>query len=137
MAWNNLDLKCALAAKAIFTRPHEKILRQEMEKLCTDAAAVLAENGPYAFFLFLQAYSVKGKKKENESAPFAIQQETFKLLSQEMGLTTNAPREEPWQSLITKVAKLSEDLNQLLLAKRLIMQTLNYARYHAKTLPKS
>jgi len=136
MAWNNLDLECALAAEAIVTPLRDKITQQEMEKLCADSTAVLVEYGTYAFFLYLQARSVKGQKKQKESAPYGIQEQTFKLLSRQLGLAASPGGEEPWGSMIAKIANLSEDLNRLLLAKALITRTLDYTRYHAKTLPK-
>jgi len=60
-----------------------------------------------------------------------IREETAKLLN-ETGLTEDANKE----SIMNNILKITENIDDMFLAKDLIEKTLVYARYHAKTLKK-
>lgn len=96
--------------------------RAKLENTITKSLGVLQENGVYAFFLFLE-YRLKEKGAE-------------KVKSQSLGLLRHSGISLLTQNVDHFVAlrQLTEDLDQLLLARQLIEQTLIYARYHAKAL---
>lgn len=135
MQWTNLDMECARAAEAALGRvPTAE--KQELEKLCADAASVSVENGPYALFLFLQLKGSKDReKKERERSANAILQAADQLVRRFV-LGKPAPEgplsDAPIDAILQRMADLSADLNRLLLAKKLILRMLTYARYHAK-----
>lgn len=120
-AFENLDLACARTGQAIAEKPSK-----ELEKLVTSALAVLEEQGVYALFLFL-------KTRGGKAAP-TIVQEAHKLLRE-------TPRRAPLLSgngdIFKSLQSMSEDLDELLLARDLLRQALVYARYHARVPQKS
>ncbi len=115
--FENLDLACAKAGKAIAEKPSK-----ELENLITSALAVLEEQGVYALFLYLQA--------QGKEAGHTVSVELYNFLK-------NTPQKS---SLLSKnnndifdaLQKLGENLDNLLLARDLLRQSLVYARYHAK-----
>jgi hypothetical protein len=111
--FENLDLACAKAGKDIATKPSK-----ELEKLVTEALAVLEEQGVYALFLFLKTRNGKGT--------------TEKLHD----FLKKTPRQVPLLSgnadLFTSLQGMANDLDKLLLAHDLLRQCLVYARYHAR-----
>lgn len=124
--FENLDLSCAKAGKAIAERPSDDLC-----KVLTDALAVLEEQGLYAIFLYLEK-AVSGRKKEE------LAQDVRKKLSTFLKET---PRQAPLLSdnadVFTSLPQMAEDLDKLLLARDLVRQTLIYARYHARAPQKS
>jgi hypothetical protein len=114
----DLDLACARVAAAV--RALENV-----EDLSTAAAAVLAQNGPYACFLYL---STQMKRQKQREAAEAIHSAAFGLLRDQFGLPDLT---EPRQ-IQDELAALSADLEKLLLAKALLAHMLMYLRYHAK-----
>ena len=126
MNWVNLDLECSLAANQAATGT-----KQVVEKLATDAAAVLAENGLYAMFLYLWTR----KPTEVQAVAKSVQREAVKLLRAHAGLAPGGDPERDWKQVMSGVADLSKDLGGLLLARKLMMQLLTYLRYEAKRLP--
>jgi len=122
--FENLDLACARAGKTIAEIPSK-----ELENLVTDALAVLEEQGVYALFLFLKTRG--GSGAEN------VKDEIHKFLKA-------TPRQVPLLSdnpdnpdVFTSLQQMAMDLDNLLLARDLIRQTLVYARYHARVSQKS
>jgi hypothetical protein len=131
MSWNNLDLKCALAAESI-TQRIANGGKQELEKLCVDAGSVASENGPYAFFLYLWARHRKDQKKSGSiTAPYALLQGTFRLLD-EVIENQALPGDRDMDFMMKQVADMGQELEKLLLARKLIQQVVSYARYHSK-----
>lgn len=112
----NLDMKCAQLGEKIGSKVEEKIL--------TDALGVLQEQGIYAFFLYLRA----NKKNDGEF----ISENCLKFMGgtpeQNPLLTDINEKNNPFPSIIS----ISEDLDNLLFARDLLLQVLIYARYHAK-----
>ena len=124
--FENLDLACAKVGKDIANSSSD-----DLEKIITDALAVLEEQGLYAMFLFLEK-AVSGTKK-NELAK-GISQKLHKFLKE-------TPQQAPLLSdngdVFTSLQQLAGDLDRLLLARDLVRQTLVYARYHARLHEKS
>jgi len=130
MKWDNLDLKCAERARGINERwKDHAAARAEAEKLATNAVAVLAENGPYALFLFLAARAVKSKELCQP-----LEKEGFGLLTEVLS-PGSSQREARPEIVFPALADWSADIHRLLLMKRLLAQMLSYLRYHAKALP--
>lgn len=112
----NLDMKCAELGQAIAADSHID------EKLLTDVLGVLDEQGLYAAFLYAKARDGNGSK--------AICKQVSKFLG-------STPKGSPLASsgkkdLLGAIKDISNDLDNLLLARDLVRQALVYARYHAK-----
>ena len=114
--FENLDFACAKAGKEISERPSK-----ELEKLITDALAVLEEQGVYALFLFLKA------RGGNEAGNVAHKLHDFLKLTPR--LTPLLPDNG---DIFESLQKLAGSLDDLLLARDLLRQSLVYARYHAR-----
>jgi len=131
MKWNNLDLRCAETAEKIvghLQNAKKPPKRQEVNKSCTDAGAVLSEHGLYACFLYLWTDKTQVQiqiRSEIRRSEYAMLAEVFKDTLQILDATDKA-------KVLGGIRKLSEDLNSLMLAKRLMGQVLAYTRYHAK-----
>lgn len=117
--FENLDLACAKVGKTIAERPSK-----ELENLITSALAVLEEQGLYALFLFLKAQTGKNKEIAN-----SVSDKLF-------GFLKTTPQ---WKSLLScsgdifaALQEAASDLDNLLLARDLVRQSLVYARYHAR-----
>jgi hypothetical protein len=119
--FENLDLACAKVGKDIANSSSD-----DLEKIITDALAVLEEQGIYAMFLFLKTRA--GSGGEN------VSQKLHKFLKE-------TPQQAPLLSdngdVFTSLQQLAGDLDRLLLARDLVRQTLVYARYHARLHEKS
>jgi len=130
----NLDQICARFGYQIAVRVCDAINKNAAENHITKSLGVLQEDGVYAFAL----YQVSRGKREEEDA------KELKDLAQ--GLLHEArlqPFErDPVPDLLVgvrgdqhaKLNGLAEDLDAVLLAKRLLEQALIYARYHVKAL---
>lgn len=116
--FENLDLACAKAAQEIAEHPSK-----ELEKLVTDALAVLEERGLYALFLYLlaDAKAARGGKDLAERIGTFLR-----------GTPRQAPLLPGNDEMPQAVRRMGEDLDKLLLAYDLVRQTLVYARYHAR-----
>ena len=119
--FENLDLACAKVGKDIANSSSD-----DLEKIITDALAVLEEQGIYAMFLFLKTRA--GSGGEN------VSQKLHKFLKE-------TPQQAPLLSdngdVFTSLQQLAGDLDRLLLARDVVRQTLVYARYHARLHEKS
>lgn len=115
----NLDAVCAQFGYSIVQNAQEK---GKVENVVTKSLGVLQEQGVYAFFLFLDYY--KGRN-EGKGAAEAVREQTLRMLKKQKIL--ESPEYKDLQ-------KLTENLDNLLLARELLEQTLIYARYHAKAL---
>jgi len=133
MSGENLDGLCARYGYQI-ARDVSDAIKKAAENHITKSLGVLQEDGVYAFAL----YQVSRGKREKEGA------EKLKGLAQgllhEVGVRpfdSNPPPDllEGVRGNPQKVSSgLGEDLDSLLMAKRLLEQTLIYARYHSKAL---
>lgn len=131
MNMQNLDLLCAQSGYEMckevnqqYNNQSPKVSKAKTENLFTRSLGVLQENGVYAFFLYLASRSgseKKGAEKLKEQAG---------LLLREAKINPLEPVDDPLET----VRGLAENLDDLLLAKRLLEQALIYARYHAKAL---
>jgi len=112
----NLDLACAKMGKEIADNPSK-----ELENLLTGALAVLEEQGVYALFLFL--------KTQGKSLGQTISGNLYDFLRETPQVS---PLLSDGNDIFTALQKLGENLDNLLLARDLLRQTLVYARYHAR-----
>jgi hypothetical protein len=124
----NLDTLCAQCGYDVVhdEAPTLKLARDKKNKLentVTKSLGVLQEDGIYAFFLFLDYY--RGEKGAASIANHAKEL----LRRQEVDLLTSENSDD-WEA----IRELTNDLDDLLLARQLLEQALIYARYHAKAL---
>ena len=112
--FENLDLACAKVGKSIAEQSSK-----ELENLITSALAVLEEQGIYALFLYLNTKNI-GRTVSNRLYDF------LRKTPQQSHLL------EDGSDILSSLQKLGENLDNLLLARDLLRQTLVYARYHAK-----
>jgi NADPH:quinone reductase-like Zn-dependent oxidoreductase len=144
MRVENLDQLCARYGYEIANSTRD-------ENHITKSLGVLQEDGVYAFFLYQES---KRKKTVNDkdSKNADVKKEGLKSGAAQNSGKTNDPASElssrcaqmlrdPTISLLPNgndifepVRMLAGNLNNLLLGKRLLEQTLIYARYHAKAL---
>jgi len=129
MSGQNLDRLCAEYGYQVANEVRQAI-GKNAENHITKSLGVLQEDGVYAFFLYQRSRGkseIDGAKKlEMEAAALlsAADIKPFKTVSDSLEAVRG-----------NKTTKgLADDLDQLLLAKRLLEQTLIYARYHAKAL---
>ncbi len=124
MSGVNLDQLCARYGWQIAEQVRQAIGKQA-ENHITKSLGVLQEDGVYAFFL----YQVSRGAREKPGADKLKEQATSFL--REAGIQAFQNAGDP---LAAVRDHLAGDLDQLLLAKRLLEQALIYARYHAKAL---
>lgn len=124
MSGMNLDQLCARYGWQIAEQVHQAIGKQA-ENHITKSLGILQEDGVYAFFL----YQASRGAREKPGADKLKEQATSFL--REAGIQAFQNAGDP---LAAVRDHLAGDLDQLLLAKRLLEQALIYARYHAKAL---
>jgi hypothetical protein len=137
MNGQNLDQLCAQYGWAMcqvvgdaFTSKDGKPDKAKTENHITKSLGVLQEDGVYAFFLYQASRGQRekvGAEKLREQAHALLKQANIK------------PFDTQSDSLLAvrgddKIQGLADNLDDLLLAKRLLEQALIYARYHAKAL---
>ncbi|MDM7913339.1 MAG: hypothetical protein QUS09_09605 [Methanotrichaceae archaeon] len=120
----NLDQLCAKYGWQIAYEVHNVIGKQS-ENHITKSLGVLQEDGVYAFFLYQESRGSREKEGAEKIKNCA------KELLKEANITGFQNSNDPLQAVRDHLAN---DLDQLLLAKRLLEQALIYARYHAKAL---
>jgi len=124
MSKQNLDQLCAQFGWKMADEVHQAIGKQA-ENHITKSLGVLQEDGVYAFFL----YQASRGQREKPGAD-RLRDQARDLLK-EAGIKGFEHANDP---LAAVRDHLAGDLDQLLLAKRLLEQALIYARYHAKAL---
>lgn len=124
MSTVNLDQLCARYGWQMASQVHKAIGKQA-ENHITKSLGVLQEDGVYAFFL----YQVSRGSREKPGADKLVEQARSFL--REAGIQAFQNASDPLQAVRDHLAN---DLDQLLLAKRLLEQALIYARYHARAL---
>lgn len=136
----NLDRICAEFGYRICQSVQQEFKKKsDTENLITKSLGVLQEDGVYAFFLYLAAQiKDKGEKEKSSSkAARALADKATTLLATTpldlLPQDTDGDHEKGME-YIRKEGGLADNLDQLLLAKRILEQTLIYARYHAKAL---
>jgi hypothetical protein len=119
--FENLDLACAKEGKTIAETPSD-----DLHKVVTDALAVLEEQGLYALFLFLDK-AVSGKEKKKLAKNISQKLHVFLKMTPQQAplLSDNA-------DILTSLQQMAKELDNLLLARDLVRQSLIYARYHAR-----
>jgi hypothetical protein len=108
----NLDIKCAEWAEIISAKADDTAI--------TTALSVLEEQGLYAFFLFLESKKYHDLSRECKTFLQNTPDKSDPFLKNS--------REDDFKNL----RDLTEKLDRLLWARDLLIQTLIYARYHAK-----
>lgn len=124
MSGVNLDQLCAKYGWQIADEVHRAIGKQT-ETHITKSLGILQEDGVYAFFL----YQASRGSREKPGAEKITEQAAVFL--KEAGIQAFQNGTDPLKAVRERLAS---DLDQLLLAKRLLEQALIYARYHAKAL---
>lgn len=124
---SNLDGRCAQSGYELVkgVASNGRLPRSDKAKLentITKSLGVLQENGVYALFLYLE-YRLK-----ETGASQAKRQALDLLRHMDVGLL------EQNGDHFDAVRRLTEDLDSLLMARKLLEQMLVYARYHAKAL---
>lgn len=136
-AHNNLDLFCVSYAQALTVAVKTAFgadkAAEKAENLITRALGVLQEHGIYAAFLWLEVQATKGKEPE-KSADCRAAKQIRDSLAMLIKATAGFDLGEGTVILTHLQEKdgLLSQLSALLLVKRVIEQTLVYARYHAK-----
>jgi len=121
----NLDQLCARYGWEIAQQVHNEIKKKNAENHITKSLGVLQEDGVYAFFLYQAS---RGEREKAGADKLTAQAKAF---LKEAGIAAFQNANDP---LAAVRDRLANDLDQLLLAKRLLEQALIYARYHAKAL---
>jgi hypothetical protein len=134
MQRQNIDRLCAeyglRIAEEIFNafEGEEKRKKSKTENHITKSLGVLKEDGIYAFFLYQ-----KSRTSEKKGAESLWHTAANLLKEKEVGLFHKSVT-DPLNAIRDKDTGLANNLDNLLLAKRILEQTLIYARYHAKAL---
>lgn len=124
MSGVNLDQLCAKYGWQIADEVHRAIGKQA-ETHITKSLGVLQEDGVYAFFLYQASRGSREKPGAEKITELAA------AFLKEAGIQAFQNGTDPLKAVRERLAS---DLDQLLLAKRLLEQALIYARYHAKAL---
>lgn len=114
----------------------------DAENLITKSLGVLQEDGVYAFFLYLASQikpSEKGKEEGKKSqAARALANQAASFLSHDgLKLLQADGTNDAYRNAMEQIRAengLASNLDNLLLAKRLLEKALIYARYHAKAM---
>lgn len=125
MSATNLDQVCAQFGYAMADETH-KAIGKNAENHITKSLGVLQEDGVYAFFLYQASRKGNGADQLREQA-HALLAKQFLVFENETDSLLAVRGDKSKKGL-------AENLDQLLLAKRLLEQALIYARYHAKAL---
>jgi len=130
----NLDRVCAQYGWEMARQVHEalKKKKKKAENHITKSLGVLQEDGVYAFFLY-QVSRGEGERRGAE----ALRGQAHALLGAagvEPFDTVNDSLEAVRGNKEKNIHGLADNLDALLLARRLLEQALIYARYHAKAL---
>jgi len=125
----NLDRLCAKYGWEMARKVH-KAMGKTVENHITKSLGVLQEDGVYAFFLYQAS---RGKREERGAE--ALCEQAHALLK-EAGIIPFTIIDNSLEAVRgnARIPGLADNLDDLLLAKRLLEQSLIYARYHAKAL---
>ena len=128
----NLDAECAEVGRSIVKSLEEKHEKNKIKNSINNSLGVLQEDGIYAFTVYLGSEDNSDGEIANE-----ILRRNLKILDNKFDLNTPTDdklkeKEDVFEELN---GFLSEDLDEIFLAKDLMEKTLIYARYHAKALP--
>jgi len=139
----NLDRLCARYGWEMAKACCEAWGRNNAENHITKSLGVLQEDGVYAFFLYQNSRAKKEKKDHQAQGESGV----ARALSAAAHALLQAAEIPAFKGAFTDIANslqairgdntstgLADDLDSLLLAKRLLEQALIYARYHAKGL---
>jgi len=124
MSVPNLDLLCARYGCDMAKQVYEA-LKKGAENHITKSLGVLQEDGVYAFFLYQAS---RGEREEAGAKKLAQSAEAL------LAKAAVGPARFGAGDPLAATLDLADNLDQLLLAKRLLEQALIYARYHAKAL---
>ena len=135
MSRQNLDRLCAQYGWQMAEKVHAE-LKKNAETFITKSLGILQENGVYAFFLYLdsQVKEDSEQKKTSSKAARVLAEVAAALLAHNPPALLTPGDHRQAMEQICREGGLADNLDNLLLAKRLLEQTLIYARYHAKAL---
>lgn len=124
MSGVNLDQLCAKYGWQMADEVRRAIQKQA-ENHITKSLGILQKDGVYAFFLYQESRGAREKPGADK-----LKEQATSFLK-EAGIEAFQNTNDPLRAVRDHLAG---DLDQLLLAKRLLEQALIYARYHAKAL---
>ncbi|MBP9217480.1 MAG: hypothetical protein KBD39_04880 [Sterolibacterium sp.] len=130
----NLEPLAALAANEM--AGHDPAAANQAENMITKSLAILAEQGLYAFGLFLASR----KRKEDQTHAMQINAEARRLLKSTRLASEEQLRAPSVPDFYRSLSKPqgnetpAEALRRMLLTKQLLETTLTYGRYAAKAL---
>jgi len=107
---------------------------KDSETLITKALGVLQESGPYAVFLYLE-------EKRNKDSTKDIGNKCYNSLvrllneSEIKNFFGSAPPDPSLEEMSKWLIVVSKDIDKLSFLKKILEQTLIYARYYSKALP--
>lgn len=113
----NLDKECFKIGVGVLNGITDKKKIKDWENKLQKSLGVLEEDGIFAFYIYLKS---ENKQEDNAILDKAI--ECLKLVS--ISVDNSA---ENWK-------RITNDIDQLLLAKEVVEKMLIYARYYAKSL---
>ena len=116
----NLDVLCAKYGFSIAKNTKD-------DTLITKALGVLQEQGPYAYFLFLQS-----RGESEKQAALKMIKDSGALIAEIFENLKGRNFQEDWPDILR--TKILNDLDNIFLVLQLLEQTLVYARYHAKSI---
>ena len=121
----NLEPLCAEYGMEIVNRTQKKVT--DKENLINKALGVLVENGIYAMHIFLLSY--KDKEFNYGEEVFDIMQQL--LIHPDLNLLQKKGKRTDG---LKNVRELTRDIPKMILARKVLEQTLTFARYHCKAL---
>ena len=129
MSEQNLDRLCAQYGWQMAKQVHQA-LEKGTETYIIKSLGVLQENGVYAFFLYQESRGERDRKGAEKL------KEQARALLKAVPISPFDKIEDPLEAVRgnERVQGLADNLDDLLLAKRLLEKALIYARYHAKSL---
>lgn len=132
----NLDRVCAQFGFQIAKKVNRAFNKSsDTENLIAKSLGVLQEDGVYAFFLYLASQVKEGKDEKGASKGAQdLANEAAGLLAHNPPSLLKSGDYKQAMEELRQPGGLADDVDNLLLAKRLLELALIYARYHAKAL---
>ena len=133
----NLDVVCAECGHAMVrdAAPGQTLAKPDKAKLegtITKSLGVLQEDGVYAFFLFQAYFRLRSENRiSNQNVSDIIAIRAAQLLRHD-GVALLRARGSGEQDDFPALRDLCNQLDELLLTRQILEQSLIYARYHAK-----
>lgn len=125
----NLDYLCMEYGQKI---PESK----ENETLITKTIGVLQENGPFAMFLFLKDRRNRNRTKVIAGRCYDSLMELLNERELKRFFGSTPHKRQALEEISKWLIDVSKDTDKLFLLKKILEQSLVYARYYSKALPR-